>query len=78
MGAEVENAYVHCGFVCVGKMPPPPHTHTLTNTCAHTIWLDICTNDRVLVDSAEVPSWLGGGGRTPTTRFLQSSKLQSS
>lgn len=61
MGAEVENAYVHCGFVCVGKMPPPPHTHTLTNTCAHTIWLDICTNDRVLVDSAEVPSWLGGG-----------------
>lgn len=48
-------------WICVCRKDAP-YTHTLTNTCAHTIWLDICTNDRVLVDSAEVPSWLDGGG----------------
>lgn len=28
-----------------------------THTEAHTTWLDICTNERALVDSAGVPGW---------------------
>lgn len=30
---------------------------THTHTQAHTTWLDICTNERALVDSAGVPGW---------------------
>lgn len=53
MGAEVENVCVHCGFVCTQEGWGPTQKHTR----AHTIWLDICTNERVLVDSAGVPGW---------------------
>lgn len=35
-------------------------THTHTQKRTRTIWPDICTNERVLVDSAGVPGWGGG------------------
>lgn len=54
MGAEVGSACVHSGFVCTQE---GLDRHTKAHTHAHTIWLDICTNERVLLDSAEVPGW---------------------
>lgn len=77
MGAEVENAYVHCGFVCVGKMP---HTHTHTHSQTHVRilfgWTSVQMTEYWWILLRCLAGW--AGGRTPTTRFLQSSKLQSS
>lgn len=32
--------------------------HTRTHTPTHTSWLDICTNERVVMDSLRVPGWV--------------------
>lgn len=45
---------VHSGFV---RTQEGWERHTKAHTDTRTIWLDICTNERVVVDSAGVPGW---------------------
>lgn len=54
-GEEEEEARAPRYRMCVYRVDLCSHRKAETHT--HTVWLDICTIERVLVDSAGVPGW---------------------